>query len=108
MISHDQSLEMENPWAMKFVETPTLESKGKDSIDEHGSLILELPQEPCSFNASPKSGMLYAPIMHRDRNHLKVLSCKVFTRLVVYAFVYHKDCKFCGCTVALTMQLKLE
>jgi hypothetical protein len=35
MISHDESLEMENSWAMEFCEAPTLESEGKDSIDEH-------------------------------------------------------------------------
>jgi hypothetical protein len=26
--------------------------------------------------------------------------------MVVYAFVYRKHCKFCRCTVALTLQLK--
>jgi hypothetical protein len=87
MISHDESLKMENPWAMEFCEAPTLESEGKDSIDEHGSFILELPQEPCSFKASPELGMLCAPSMHEDCNHLKVLSYKVFRRLVVNAFV---------------------
>ena len=30
-ISHDESLEMENTWAMEFDEAPTLESKEKDS-----------------------------------------------------------------------------
>jgi hypothetical protein len=94
MISHDESLEMENPWAMEFCEAPTLESEGKDSIDEHGSFILEIPQEPCSFNASPESGMLCAPSTHEDYNHLKVPSCKIFRRLVVDAFVCHKHWKF--------------
>jgi hypothetical protein len=103
MISHDESLEMENPWAMEFCEAPTVESKGKDSIDEHGSFILEIPQEPCSFNASPMSGTLCAPSNHEHYNHLKDLSCKIFMRLVVDAFVYHKHCKFRGCIVALTL-----
>jgi hypothetical protein len=52
IIIHDESFEMENPWAMEFCEVPTLQSKEKDSIDEHWSFILEIPQEPCSFNAS--------------------------------------------------------
>jgi hypothetical protein len=108
MICHDQSLEMENPRAMEFCETSTLDSEGKDSINEHGSFILELPQESCLSKASPESAMLCAPSMHEDCNHLKVLSCKVFRRLVVDAFVYHKYCKFRGCTVALTLQLKLQ
>jgi hypothetical protein len=99
---------MENPWAMEFSEAPTLESEGKDSIDEHGSFILEIPQEPCSFNVSLESGTLCAQSKHEDFNHLKVLSCKIFRRLVVDAYVCHKHCKFYGCTVALTLQLKLH
>ena len=42
-ISHDESLEMENTWAMKFDEAPTLESKVKDSLDKHGSFTPEIP-----------------------------------------------------------------
>src|SRR5688572_18034356 len=41
-ISDNESLDMKNPWAMEFCEAPTLESEGKDSIDEHGSFILEI------------------------------------------------------------------
>jgi hypothetical protein len=93
---------------MEFCETPTLESEGKDSIDEHGSFILEIPQEPCSLNASLESAMLCAPSTYEDYNHLKVLSCKRFRRLVVDVYVYHKHCKFHGCTMALTLQLKLQ
>jgi hypothetical protein len=44
MIFHDESIEMENPWAMEFDEAQTLESEGKDSTDELGSFTLELPQ----------------------------------------------------------------
>jgi hypothetical protein len=108
MISHDESLEMGNPWAMEFCGVPTLESEGKGSINEHGSFILEISQEPCSFNASPESGMLCAPSTYKDYNYLMVLSCKKFRRLVVDAFVYRKHCKFRGCTMALTLQLKLQ
>jgi hypothetical protein len=108
MISHDESPEMENPWAIEFCEASTLKSKGKDSIDEHGSFILEIQQESCSFNASLESSIFYALSKHEDYNHLKVLSCKIFMRLVVDAYVYHKNCKFRGCTVALTLQLNLQ
>jgi len=108
LIFHDKSLEMENPWAKEFYEAMTLESKGKDSTDEHGSFILEIPQEPCSSNASPESGMLCAPSIDENYNYLKVLSCKMFRRLVVDSYVYHKHCKFRGCTVALILQLKLH
>jgi hypothetical protein len=104
MISNDESLEMENPWAMKFDEAPTLESKEKDSLDEHGSFILEIPQEPCSFIASPESGTLCAPSTHEDYNRLVVLSCKTFRRPVVDAYVYHKHYRFHECSVVLTLQ----
>ena len=40
MIFHDESIEMENPWAMEFDEALTLECKEKDSLDEYGSFIL--------------------------------------------------------------------
>jgi len=46
---------------MEFDEAPTLEFETKDSIDEHGSLILEIPQKPCSSNATPESGTFSAP-----------------------------------------------
>ena len=100
MISHDESLEMENPWAMEFCEAPTLESDEKDSTDEHGTIIFEIP---CSFNATPESGMLSALCTHEDYNHLMVLFCKTFRRLVVDVYVYRKHYRFRGCIVALTL-----
>ena len=108
MILHDASLEMENQWAMEFYEAPTLEYKEKDSLEEHGSFTLEIPQEPCAFNASPESSMLSASSTNKGYNHPKALSCKTFRRLVVDAYVYHKHCKFRGCSVVLTLQLKLH
>ena len=71
MTLHDASLEMENQWAMEFYEAPTLEYKEKDSLDEHGSFILEIPQEPCSFSASPESGMLSASRTHEKKQSLQ-------------------------------------
>ena len=101
----DKSLEMENQWAMESCEAPTLESEEKDSTNEHGSFTFEIPQKPCSFNATPKSGMLSASCTHADYNQLKVLFCKIFRRLVVDVYVYRKHCSFPRCTVALTLQL---
>ena len=108
MISHDESLDMKNRRAMECYEAPTLESIEKDSIYEHGGFILVIPQKPCSFNTSPKSGMHCAQSTHEDYNCLEVLSCKTFRRLVVDAYVYRKHCKFCGCSVVLTLQLNLH
>jgi hypothetical protein len=73
---------------------------------EHGSFILETPQKPCSSNTSPESATLSVVCLYKDHNHLLVLSSKTFRRIVVDAFVYHKHCKFRGCTMALTLQLK--
>jgi hypothetical protein len=50
LILHDEPLEMENSRAM-VIEVLTLESKGKDPIDEHGSFILGTPYEPCLHQA---------------------------------------------------------
>jgi hypothetical protein len=82
---------MDNSWAIK-IEALTLESKGKDSIDEHGSLVLDTPYEPCLLLASPESAMLSALSTHEDDNRLMVLSSKQFRRMVVDAYVYHKHC----------------
>jgi hypothetical protein len=104
---HNGSLEMENSWAME-IEVLTLESRGKDSIDEQGSFILDLPPKPCSHQAYPESAMLSALSTHEDYNRLMVISCKKFRRMVVDAYVYHKHCRFRVCIVALTLQLKLH
>ena len=103
MIFHDESLEMENQWAKKSCEAPTLESNEKDSSNEHENFTFDIPYRPCSFNATPESGMLSAPCTHEDYNQLKVLFCKIFRRLVVDAYVYRKHCRFRGCTVTLTL-----
>ena len=103
MIFHDESLEMENQWAMKLCEVPTLESNEKDSLNEHENFTFDIPRKPCSFNATPKSGMLSAPCTHEDYNQLKVLFCKIFKWLVVDVYIYRKHCRFRGCTVALTL-----
>ena len=100
MISHYESLEMENRWAMEFCEARTLESDEKDSTDEHGTIIFETP---CSFNATPESDMPSVPCTHEDYNHLMVLFCKTFRRLVVDVYVNRKHCRFRGCTVALIL-----
>jgi len=108
MISHDESLDMKNQRATECYEALTLESIEKDSIYEHGSFILVIPQKPCSFNTSPESGTHCAQSTHEDYNCLEVLSCKTFRRLAVDAYVYRKHCKFRGCSVVLSLQLNLH
>ena len=104
---HDDSLEMENSWAMEPFEALTLESGGKDSTHEHGGFILDSPYRLCSHHVPLESDMLSALSTHEGYNHLLVLFCKTFGRLIVDAYVYHKHCRFRVSTVALTLQLKL-
>ena len=105
---HDDSLEIENSWAMEPFEALTLESGGKDSTHGHGSFILDSPYKPCSHHVPLESAMLSALSTYQGYNHLLVLFCKTFGRLIVDAYVYHKHCRFRVCTVALTSQLKLH
>jgi hypothetical protein len=104
----DESLKMENSWAMEIYETLTLESKGKDSTDEHGNFTHDIPTKPCSHLASPELAMLSALGILEYYNNLLVLSCKKPRRMVVDAYVYHKHCRFHLCFVALTLLLKLH
>lgn len=75
VIFHDESLEMENPWAMESGEARTLEFNGKDSTYKHGRSILEISQEPCLYNAPPES-MLCTLSMYEDYHHLLVSLAK--------------------------------
>jgi hypothetical protein len=102
----DKSLEIENSWAMECFEIPaTLEFIGKGSIDEHGRFILDIFYGPCSHNSSLESAMPSALSTHEGYNHLLVLYSKLFRRLIVDAYVYHKHIRFHLCIVALTLQL---
>jgi hypothetical protein len=62
---------------MEIYEAPTLESEGKDSIDEHGSFILDAPHEPCLHHASPESAMLSTLRMHEYYRRLVVECCEL-------------------------------
>ena len=87
----------------EFCEAPTLESNEKDSSNEHGNFTLDIPQKSSSFNATLESSTLSAPHTHENCNHSKAFSCKIFRKVVVDAFVYRKQCRFHGYTVALTL-----
>ena len=102
---HLTPIETENPWAREFSEALSLECEESGSIEEHGSFILESPP-PCSFSTSPESATYCATNAFASCNLLIALSSKTFRRMVVDAFVYRKHCKFRGCAIALTLQLK--
>jgi hypothetical protein len=87
-------------------DTSTLEDEKKTSTNEHENFSFEFPQDSCSHKESPESILPSTMCSHQGHNHLSVLSSKTFRRMVVDAFVYHKNCKFRGCTMALTLQLE--
>jgi hypothetical protein len=102
---HDKSLDIENSWAMESLEAPTMEFIGKGSTDKHGSFILDTS---CLHHDYLEPAKLNAPRTHEVYNHLLVLFCKLFIRLIVDVYVYHRHIKFCVCTMELTLQLKLH
>ena len=104
MIIRDEPLGRENHRARESSEALTLELEGKDSVDGHGSFILE-SLSPRPYNTLLESATLRTTNAFEGYNHLKALCGKIFRRMVVDSYVYRKHCKFCGCIVALTLQL---
>lgn len=84
---------------MEELKELTLEFDRKGYLDKHESFFLEY-QEPCSLKVSSESATFCAT---STLNHLKVLTGKMFKRLVVDAFVYHKHCKFRVAPMAPTL-----
>ena len=50
--------------------------------------------------------LLSTPCPYEEQNHPSLLVCKLFGRMVVDAYVYHKYCKSRGCIVVLIQQLE--
>jgi len=50
--------------------------------------------------------LLSTPSSYEEHNHLSLLIYKLFGRMVVDAYVYHKYCKSHRCTVVLTLQIE--
>jgi len=103
---HDITLEKENLLAMDKLETSTVELEMNDSTNEHESSSFEFPCVSCSLLASLELITLSTPCPYDDRNHLLILVSKLFRRMVVDAYVYHKHCKSHSSTMVLTLQLE--
>ena len=91
---------------MDNLEAPTLELKKNDSTNEHEDSSFETPCISCSLLESPELITLSATRFYEDHNHLLVLVYKLFRRMVVDAYVYHKYCKSHGYVVVFTLQLE--
>jgi hypothetical protein len=73
-------------------ETP-LELEKEDDIDEHGSYFMNTSSNPCSHEKSSESIDLSNIVTHKIFNHLILSAAKIFEKVVVDAYVYHKYCK---------------
>jgi hypothetical protein len=100
---HNITLKKENFWAMDKLEAPTLQLKMYDSTNEHESFSFEFLHVSCSLLESLELITLSATCFYEDPNLLLILICKLFKRIVMDAFVYHKFCKSCICTMTLTL-----
>jgi hypothetical protein len=52
--------------------------------------------------------LLSTPGPYEDPNHLLILALKLFRRMVVDAYIYHKYCEYRECVVVLTLQLEQQ
>ena len=82
IIFHDEPLEIENSWARESSEALILEFEENNSIDEHGSFIVET-SPPCSLSTPPESSTHCTMNSFASHNLLKSLSSKMFGRMVV-------------------------
>ena len=82
----------------------TLESKTEESTNKHETF--EFPLDSCPNKDSPEFTSLRGTCSHQISNHLLNFPSKMYRRVVVDAFVYHKHSKFRGSTMALILQLK--
>ena len=94
----------QNLYAMDNLGAPILVLKKNDSTNKHEGSSFETPRISCSLLESPELIMLSATCFYKDHNRLLVY--KLFRRMVVDAYIYHKYCKSWGCIVVLTLQLE--
>jgi hypothetical protein len=88
---------------MDMLKAPTLETEEKDSTIEHESFSFETPHISCSRLESLEIIVLSAACCYEEDNHPSLLVSKLFRRMVVDVFVYHKYCKSCSSTMVLTL-----
>jgi hypothetical protein len=100
LILHEKSCAMDIPSA------PTLQTKKEDPAVEHKDFSFESPPVSCSLLEPLEFVSLKTTCFHKNHNHISILVCKLFRRMVVDAFIYHKYCRSRGSIVVLTLQLK--
>ena len=91
------------PWT---ISKHQLELKKNNSTNKHEGFSFETSRVSCSLLESLELIMLSATRFDEDHNHLLVLVYKLFRRMAVDAYVYHKYYKSRGYIVVLTLQLE--
>jgi hypothetical protein len=99
-------LENKNFRALDMPKAPTLETQENDFTVKHEGFSFKTPHFSCSFLEFPESVVLSTTCINEEYNLPSLLISKLFRRMVVDVFVYHKYCRSCGCTVVLTLQLE--
>ena len=85
---------------MDISKAPTLETEG------HESFSFETLHISCSHLESLEFIVLSAACCYKEDNHPSLLVSKLFRRMVVDAYIYHKFCKSRSNIVVLTLQLE--
>jgi hypothetical protein len=91
---------------MDVPKAPTLEIEESDPTVKHESFVFKTPQFSCSFLESPEFVVLSATCCYEEDNHPSLLVSKLFRRMVVDIFVYHKYYKSCSSIMVLTLLLE--
>ena len=85
--------------AMGIPEAETLEIEMKSSF-EHEKFSFEIPRVSCSPFGSLVFVLVLTTCLHENQHILLIFVHKLFKRMVVDAYVYHKHCKSRFGTVA--------
>ena len=91
--------------AMDMPKAPTMETE-KDSTIEHESFSFKTTHVSHSFLESLGFIVLSTTCFNGEDNYPSLLDCKLFKRMVVDIFVYHKYCRSRSCNAAPTLQLE--
>jgi hypothetical protein len=91
---------------MDMPKAPTLETQENDFTIKHESFSFETPHFSCSLLEPPEFVVLSTICSHEDHNHLMILVYKLFKRMVVDDYVYHKYWRSRGCIMVLILQLE--
>ena len=96
----------QNLCAMDNLGAPTLELKKNDSTNEHESFSFETPHVSCSLLESLEFVVLSTACCYEEDNLPSLLVAKLFRRMIVDVFVYHKYYKSHSSIAVLTLQLE--